>query len=174
MVCGINYVRPRESAMRQPLDFKKIRSMQLYQAMKTLIAALITLALAACTTPPTDQKGKPLTIADAGPAPGDAMEAVRSALRYRLKDFESAKIELPLRPRPAVFARAAGLNQGGAGWELCPMVNAKNSFGGYTGFKPIFILWNTGQVIDFNASEIAEFWCRDKNDARLEVGPRLQ
>lgn len=37
----------------------------------------------------------------------------------------------------------------------------------------MFILWNSGQVLDLKADEMAEFWCRDKNDARLEVGARL-
>lgn len=125
-------------------------------------------------TPPTDQTGRRLSLSDAGPPPMDVAEAVKGVLRYRLKDFESAKLEMPIKPRPVVFAQAAGMNAGGAGWEICPMVNAKNSFGGYTGFKPIFILWKQGQVVDFNATEMAEFWCRDKNDARIEVGLRLQ
>ena len=81
---------------------------------------------------------------------------------------------MAMQPRPVVFASMTGMNSGGAGWEICPMVNAKNSFGAYTGFKPIIILWKQGQVIDFNASEMAAFGCRDKNDGRIQVGPRLR
>ena len=139
-----------------------------------LAAALSALMLTACMTPPTSPSGRQLTLADAGPPPADVSEAVRTALRYRLKDFETARIEMAMQPRPVVFASTTGMNAGGAGWEICPMVNAKNSFGAYTGFKPIFILWKQGEVIDFNASEMAAFWCRDKNDARLEAGPRLR
>lgn len=142
--------------------------------LRIIYTVIFSFALAGCMTPPTNSSGKLLTLADAGPPPTDVAETVRNALRFRLKDFESAKIEIPNQPRPVVFATASGLNAGGAGWEICPVVNAKNSFGGYTGYKPIFILWSRGQVIDFNASDMAEFWCRDKNDARVEVGPRLQ
>lgn len=142
--------------------------------IKPITLAISCVLLTACMTPPTDQLGRKLSLVDAGPPPPDTGEVVRSALRYRLKDFDAAKIEIPVAPRPVVFAQAAGMNAGGAGWEICPMVNAKNSFGGYTGFKPIFILWKQGQVIDFNATEMAEFWCRDKNDARIEVGSRIQ
>lgn len=143
--------------------------------MKTIYLALFVLLLAACTTPPIDQSGRKLTLADAGPPPTDVTEAVRSALRYKLKDFETAKIELPLSPRPVVLGKTYGMKVGGAGWEICPMVNAKNSYGAYTGFKPMFILWNNGQVIAFDSSEMAEFWCREeKIDNRLETGARLK
>lgn len=141
--------------------------------MKIIFLA-ITLLLTACVTQPTDHTGRKLSLADVGPPPSDINEVISNVLRYRLKDFDSAKIETPVKPRPVVFARATGLNTGGAGWEICPMVNAKNSFGAYTGFKPIFIFWKEGEVIDFNATEMAEFWCRDKNDARIETGQRLQ
>lgn len=135
--------------------------------------SLIALAiLAGCSTPPSDLSGRRLSLADAGPPPADQKVVVAAVLRHRLKDFDSAKIEYPTRPRPAVFANTA-FNNGGAGWEICPLVNAKNSFGAYTGYRPVFIFWNSGQVLDFNADEMSEFWCRDKNDARIEVGPRL-
>ena len=142
--------------------------------MKLLSVVSLCVLLSACMSPPVDQAGRKLSLADAGSPPGDVEKVVRDALRYRLKDFDSAKIELPFSPRPVVFAKAPGLNSGGAGWEICPRVNAKNSYGGYTGFKTIFILWNQGEVIDFNASDMADFWCRDKNDARIEVGNRMK
>lgn len=140
---------------------------------KTLgLAIAATALLAACATAPTDIAGRRLTLADAGPAPPDYRAAINEALRYRLRDYESARIEYPMPPRPVVFGQTA-LNVGGAGWELCPMVNARNAMGGYTGYRPVFILWNRGQVVDFKADVTAEVWCRDNNDARLAAGPRL-
>src|SRR5690606_35939416 len=107
------------------------------------------------------------------PAPTDVRAVVNETLRYRLKDFETARVEMPVQPRPVVFADTA-INVGGAGWEICPMVNAKNSFGAYVGYRPVYILWNSGRVIDFKAGPTAEIWCRDNNDARLLAGARLR
>ena len=140
--------------------------------MKNYVALLLA-ALVGCSTPPSDSSGRKLTLGDAGASPLDQRGVVAEVLRHRLKDFESARIEYPLQPRAAVFAKTAFSN-GGAGWEICPLVNAKNSLGAYTGYRPIFIFWNSGQVLDFKADETSEFWCRDKNDARIEVGPRLK
>ena len=142
--------------------------------MKRIIILIQVFALVACTIYPTDRNGRKLTLEDVGPPPADVAEAVRNALRYQLKDFDSAKIEIPVSPRPVVFAKAPGLNNGGAGWEICPMVNAKNSYGAYVGFSPAFILWNKGEVIDIIFSKASPYWCGDDNSTRALVGPRLK
>ncbi|HJV26854.1 MAG TPA: hypothetical protein VJ673_14290 [Aromatoleum sp.] len=137
----------------------------------SVFVATVTLlgALQGCGTAPVGQDGRRLTLADVGPAPQDPMQIVRESLKYRLKDPDSAKVELDRAPRPVVFAGTIGTN-GGAGWELCPQVNAKNGFGAYTGYKRVFILWNSGSVVDFIDDYLGDAYCRERNDYRLEVG----
>lgn len=97
------------------------------------------------------------------------MAIVTRELRTRLKDPESARVTLTREPRRVVFARSS-FNKGGAGWEICTDVNAKNSFGAYTGIKRVFVLWSSGAVIDFIDGDLGNAFCNEKNEFRLQLG----
>lgn len=56
-------------------------------------------------------------------------QAVKAAVTYDLKDPASAQF------RPMV----AGVIEGGTSITVCGEVNARNSFGGYVGFKSYFV-----------------------------------
>lgn len=106
--------------------------------MKYLPFAL-TVALAGCVAPPTQQE---LTRADYGPKPESYQVAIKSYMDRVLKDPESARYEFLHSPvkgfsgNPRVF-----------GWITCVDVNAKNSYGGYTGKQRHFFLLKRGSVL---------------------------
>lgn len=137
--------------------------------MSRVIIAALTVSLAACSTTPTGQGGKPLTLADAGPKPTDAMAIAKAVMLPILKDPESARFQL-IRPARPVVTGDTIFHKGGAGWEICVNVNAKNSYGGYTGYRTTYILWNSGRVVLHKTTEMAEVMCREIDDSRLMVG----
>lgn len=88
------------------------------------------------------------------------MQVMQAALRPRLKDPDSAQIRLLGTPKAMVIKAVPMMTNGGAGWRICAEVNAKNSYGGYTGYKRIFVLWNDGRVIDYLDDDFGEIACR--------------
>jgi len=137
--------------------------------LRAFALSILATGLTACASAPTGEGGRAVTLADAGPAPADALGLINRELRTRLKDPESARVAIAREPRRVVFATSS-FNKGGAGWEICAQVNAKNSFGAYTGVKQVFMLWNTGRVVDFIDGDLGNAFCREKNDYRLQVG----
>lgn len=124
------------------------------------LAALTGAIVVGCATAPTDSSGRPLTIADAGPPPASPEAAMRAALRQRLKDPDTAMVTMVGKPKPMVVKAMPGYINGGAGWRLCAEVNAKNSYGGYTGYRRIFVLWHEGRVVNFFDGDEGAIACR--------------
>jgi hypothetical protein len=95
--------------------------------VKVLAASLI---LAGCASYPTTPSA-PVASAQAGPPP-DRNAVIVAYLNRVLKDPESARVSDIHGP---TFINIPGglLAQGTSGWGICFFVNAKNSFGGYTG-----------------------------------------
>lgn len=105
--------------------------------MRGAFAALVSVALVvgcATSTPPAD----PLLLGPSPPAEFDPEPRIRAAMERVLKD-----------PFSAQYRRLAGPVPGQAlsesfrpmkGWAYCYMINAKNSFGAYTGFKPAYFV----------------------------------
>jgi hypothetical protein len=84
----------------------------------------------ASVTPPARDVEK----ATFGAQPVGLETVLREHILAALKDPESARIEFqPARP---TWGRAVGHPDTIYGWEIIAMVNAKNSYGGYTGSKP--------------------------------------
>ena len=87
--------------------------------MDVKLAAIAAVAL--CSTAASALPSKPLTVAH--------KKQIAAAVTEKLKDPDSAKFRWP-----AVQE-----------WGLyCGWVNAKNSYGGYTGFKPFMITGGVG------------------------------
>lgn len=106
-----------------------------------LLACIALLAtLAGCVT--TEN----ISAADYGPAPANAEQQSREWLERVLKDPESARLKFG----PLVKAVTKdGLVYGGkthAGWVQIVEVNAKNSYGGYTGYKPYYLFFLGGAI----------------------------
>lgn len=75
---------------------------------------------------------------DFGPPPTNFEEKVKNELKYILKDPSSAVYDFR-NSKPVKAYTNSGLVAGGeinwAGWVVFYRVNAKNSYGGYTGFE---------------------------------------
>lgn len=106
-----------------------------------ILIASISIFLSGCTTPPT---AKELESGDYGSYPDTYKEIVKTYLDRSLKDPESARIEYPSAPRTAWNKFGGELK---FGYAVCVNVNAKNSYGGYTGFKRHYFLIKNGTII---------------------------
>lgn len=106
--------------------------------LSALPALLLLAALAGCASGP----GTP---ADYGPKPTDPMRVMRDYLRVALKDPYSAQIEM--RAVGQITNRTSLFTPMLYAWGICAEVNAKNAFGGYTGFKPVIVLWRADRGI---------------------------
>lgn len=84
--------------------------------------------------------------ADFGPPPVAYEEAIKAHMEAKLKDPDSAKYRFG-QPRKGYANK--GMALGGqvifVGYVVPFQVNAKNSFGGYTGFKPFQALVHGGE-----------------------------
>lgn len=121
-------------------------------------ALLVSTLLAGCASAPMHADGRLVTLADAGPVPEDQAAIVLGVLKEALRDPESAKVEIDRAPRRVIVSKLLE-RKGGAAWELCPLVNAKNAYGGYTGYKRVHILWNE-RVVDYSVGDFGDEVCR--------------
>ena len=103
----------------------------------TLFAVMF---LAGCVSKPTPEE---IANADYGSYPEEYQKPIESFMSRALKDPSSAKYEFLGRPQKT-WATVAGDTEFGYG--LCAYINAKNSFGGYTGAKLYFFLIKNGSV----------------------------
>lgn len=114
---------------------------------KLLVAITIAAAtlLTGCVTPPTE---KELASIDYGPYPMDHKKVIERHLDMVLKDPGSKQIEWLKGPSP-MYNKAGPMFGGGikAGYAVCAFVNARNSYGGYTGSKLSWFLINNDRVV---------------------------
>ena len=113
--------------------------MQATRAMAALAAAAI---LSACaSTPPTEAE---LAAADYGPRPPNYKEIIHWYLQGSLRDPDSAQIRFANEPVKGWTKLAGKLR---VGYAICVGVNAKNSFGAYTGYKDYYFVINRGKIL---------------------------
>lgn len=105
---------------------------------RRLVLVAVVISLAGCAA----ALQKPAPDQNYGQPPVDVEPAVRRHFDLVLKDPESARYRIG---RPVKAYANNGLVHGGgvawAGYLVDVQVNAKNSFGGYTGFKPYMVLF---------------------------------
>jgi hypothetical protein len=114
--------------------------------LSTLFAAAL---LTGCATLSPEK----LASADCGPYPENYEEIVKAWMQQTLKDPYTAHLQVKSPPAKGAFER--GLAYGGGylfGWKVYANINAKNSYGGYTGNKLWYILIRDGAV--FHAEEM--------------------
>lgn len=115
--------------------------------MKTIVfIAFLAAFVSGCAVTPMPT---PLQIAlkDCGPAPVDYKEQIEALIGFRLKDPESARYKYSIPEKGCV--RSAPL-QGSKlyfGWLVNVEVNAKNSYGGYTGYELYQTLFQDGEIV---------------------------
>lgn len=117
--------------------------------MKLIWLAAGSAVLAACASMPTPEE---VTVADYGQAmsPSDCTAAAEATISYTLKDPSSAQYRhgpacvkgywgsVPLLGMPVAY-----------GWLQTGEVNAKNSYGGYVGFRAYQALIRDGRVVRY-------------------------
>lgn len=108
-----------------------------------LLALFAAVTLTACANQPSQQE---LLNADFGPMPttGQFVSAVEKAIKRRLKDPSSAQFDYPYHAHKGWFKPL--LEKREYGWWTCGLVNAKNSFGGYTGYAHFVAVYNAGRI----------------------------
>lgn len=110
----------------------------------TKTAALATLLIAATSTAASSAG---ILISD----PGNRAKAEKAAADYIagiLKDPESARFRFQF---PPIAGSISGMSLHRSGYFLCGEVNARNSYGGYGGFKPFLVIFQ-----DINLHSVAE------------------
>jgi hypothetical protein len=112
--------------------------------MKNIVAILLSASLlSACATAPSESD---LANADYGStSPMNYKEIITAYLNDNLKDPESAKIKWVRGPYRGYFAFMGKFNYG---YIACAEVNAKNSYGGYSGATLDAFLIRNGRVVE--------------------------
>ena len=120
--------------------------MQKSVLLLTLVMVLAMFAAGCAKAPTPDELAK----ANYGSYPGDYQEVVKRYMNAILKDPSSARYDFYKGPsrawhRPSLLIGGDGSTK--FGYAVCVGVNAKNSFGGYTGMKPHYLMVRNGSVI---------------------------
>lgn len=108
--------------------------------MKTLIA-IASLLISGCVSAPTAGE---MSSADFGPPPTNYEASVREYLSTTLKDPYSYDLKFLFQPRKD-WSGLGGRKQ--FGYAVCANLNAKNSFGAYSGFKLTYFLIRSDVVV---------------------------
>ena len=106
------------------------------KALSLVLAVLLAACLGGCAMPPSQEE---IAKADYGPFPPAYQEMVKSAFSQMLKDPYSAVYEFHGDPVKGYYVNPP-IKGGGVtyGWCGNVSVNAKNSYGGYTGSEEWF------------------------------------
>lgn len=107
----------------------------------TVAIGTLTLLLGGCALPPSPEE---LANADFGSYPSNYEATIRSYMSTRLKDPYSAQYQFLNAPQRGF----QGFGGAKYGYVVCAQVNAKNSFGGYTGGRPAYFLIRNDVIID--------------------------
>lgn len=118
---------------------------------------LTMILMTGCASAPTAEQ---ISAADYGPVPERHEETVKSHMSMMLKDPGSATYTFT--NGPAKMWLGGGIfGQLKYGWGVCALVNAKNSFGGYTGAKKYFFLIRNDAVVEsITIDYVAEETCQ--------------
>jgi hypothetical protein len=84
---------------------------------------------------------------DAGPQPVEWESQIHRWLKSTLKDYESARVEFSEMGLEKDYSNILnGMNVVSYGWKQVVRVNAKNSFGGYTGWNDYEFFFHQGRL----------------------------
>lgn len=109
---------------------------------RKLLASVALCLLAGCATPPPT--ANEFATADFGELPGDYHEIIKAYMQSRLKDPESARYDFTRSPGKVWMGNPGNRTYG---WAACAGINAKNSYGGYTGPQTHYFVIKSGTVV---------------------------
>jgi hypothetical protein len=132
--------------------------------MKVMMAGAMLASVTACTiAPPADA----LASADYGPYPANYLDVIAAYHEGALKDPSSAQVKVITEPRKSwTVANYKTVY----GYRACLMVNAKNSFGGYTGATLTSVFIRDGHVVRYDQANYATTASPEDQCKRLAVG----
>ncbi len=110
--------------------------------MNKLFMLFCLCLLFGCAPRPTAEQ---LASADYGAYPYNYQQVIDRYLAARLKDPSSLQYEHIKRPTP-IWVGPIGFGSVKYGYGVCAYVNAKNSYGGYTGKRLFFFLLRDGVI----------------------------
>ena len=109
--------------------------------MKTIFSlSLLSLLFSCALMKPSERT---LASLDYGEAPTNYVALFKQGMKMRLKDPSSLQT-LDIKPPKKMWSR--DLNGVHNYWVICGLFNAKNSFGGYTGFQPGGVWYKNDRV----------------------------
>ena len=122
---------------------------------KSFIPLLATLILAGCASEAqrkdaeTDiwKKTLPAQNANYGSYPSNYEQMAKGYFSKTLKDPESARYGTFSKPRKEHVIKNVDIREVTYGYSFCASVNAKNSYGGYTGSHTYWFFIRDGQII---------------------------
>lgn len=130
--------------------------------MKKILILVCLLILSGCaSSPPTAEQ---LQSAEYGPYPSNWKEQVKERMKIILVDPDSVQYRFNY-PEPKKAWHDILGDEGMFsteriyGWRTCFQYNAKNSLGGYVGYKDVFVFFNNGQIALFN-TKYGDVKCR--------------
>lgn len=92
----------------------------------------------------------PAPDADYGVYPADYEALVKAHMEATLKDPESARYSNFSKPRKEHIITNVGAKEAAYGYSVCVLVNAKNSYGGYTGNHQYWFFMRDGKIMRSN------------------------
>ena len=117
--------------------------------------ACLALTLTACGVAYQQQRSDILKTASAGsfgPPPPENYRSIGEAFyKRKLKDPDSAKFEWVGSPRHEAIQAGFGSPHAVPVWVTPLRINAKNSFGGYTGFDVFGLAWKNGKIVAYTS-----------------------
>lgn len=109
--------------------------------MKALSGFSLLIALTGCAAP---QVYLPVQDSDYGETPENHQDKIKTYMASRLKDAESARYDFNRTPVKAWLGSSTRYY----GWATCVGINAKNSYGGYTGWQPHYFFFRGGDIAE--------------------------
>ncbi|MBC8549812.1 MAG: hypothetical protein ISR69_13455 [Gammaproteobacteria bacterium] len=109
---------------------------------------IFSLFLSGCMSVPTNQF---VSSRYYGPQPEDTEVVAKKHFYYALIDGESAVYQVNPRAIKIYSYNPFGpekLNLAKYGWLIDGKLNAKNKFGGYTGWKDFYLIYRNGEVVE--------------------------
>jgi len=117
---------------------------------KFMLSFIFFISVSGCVSAPSRQQ---LAEADYGTYPENWQSIVQEYMSRRLKDPASATYAF--RAMPSKMWAGGGLSGPiQFGWGFCTAINAKNSFGGYTGERNYFFLIKNSSVLSAQDSPV--------------------
>lgn len=112
------------------------------------LACLLLALLAGCAPQPVSKEET--AGLDYGPRPERWQDEIRSYLRLRLTDPNSAIIEFRTEPAQ-MYQRKTPAREMHYGWAVCVWVNDKNRLGAYSGFYAMTFFIRNEKIVQVNS-----------------------